>query len=98
MKGYWVEGKITLVDLTDFECPRCRQVEPDLETFRKKKGDQLHFVRLATPMPTHPNARPAARAYQAAVAQGKGEEMAAALFRAPSRAADECRRLRERSA
>jgi protein-disulfide isomerase len=93
VKAHWVEGKITVVDLTDFECPSCRRAEPDLVAFRNKMGDKIHFVRLVAPIQRHANAKPAGRAYLAAEKQGKGEAMAAALFAAPNLEPAECRKL-----
>ncbi|MDB5305830.1 MAG: hypothetical protein JWO38_32 [Gemmataceae bacterium] len=87
-----VPGKITVVEVTDFDCPHCRGADPVLrEVIRERNG--LHFVRLVAPMPRHPNARPAGRAYLAAGRQGKGEEMAAALFATEDRTPQGCRRL-----
>ncbi len=92
VKGYWVEGKITVVDVTDFECPSCRGAEPALAAFRKKMGDKIHFVRLVAPIQRHVNARPAGRAFLAAQKQGKGEAMAEALFAAQNLEPAECRK------
>jgi uncharacterized membrane protein/predicted DsbA family dithiol-disulfide isomerase len=93
VKAYWIEGKITIVDLVDFDCSSCRSAEPELETFRKKMGDKIHFVRIAAPMRKHQNARPSAKAYLAARKQGKGEEMVKELFAASSRDRDTCELL-----
>jgi uncharacterized membrane protein/thiol-disulfide isomerase/thioredoxin len=93
VKDLWVEGKITVVELVDFDCSSCRSAEPQLEAFRKKMGDQIRFIRLPAPMRAHEQARPAAKAFLAAEKQGKGDKMAAALFAASSRDPEECRKL-----
>jgi uncharacterized membrane protein len=92
--SYWVKGKITVVEVTDFECFRCRDAELILQGFLKElkeQGDQVHFVRVVAPMPRLVHSWAAAHAYLAAKAQGKEEAMAAALFAAPGRHPDLCR-------
>jgi uncharacterized membrane protein len=93
--AHWVEGAVALVEVTDFECPACRRAEPVLTEFRREHPE-LRFVRLVAPIPTHANARPAGRAFLAARAQGRGEEMAVLLMAADSRAPDHCRQLAAR--
>jgi uncharacterized membrane protein len=90
--AHWVDGAITLVELTDFDCPHCQDAEAILRPFLRDHPD-IRFVRIPLVIPRHENARPAARAYLAARAQGKGEEMAAALFAAKDRDFDSCRKL-----
>jgi uncharacterized membrane protein len=80
VKAHWVEGKVTVVLVTDFDCPACRETHPILDAFLQEKGDAIHLVRLVYPMPQHENARHAARAYWCAQAQDKGDAMAEALF------------------
>jgi uncharacterized membrane protein len=91
--SYWVKGKVTIVEVTDFDCVRCREAERILQAFLKEQGDQVHFVRVVAPMPRLAHSRSAARAYLAARAQGKEEAMAAALFAAPGRHPQGCRDL-----
>jgi uncharacterized membrane protein/predicted DsbA family dithiol-disulfide isomerase len=91
VKAHWVPGKVTLVDMTDFECPHCQRAEAILNDVRARHD--IHFVRVVVPMDKHENAKPAGRAYLAAVRQGKGEEMAAALYMAESRTPENCRKL-----
>ncbi len=50
-------------------------------------------VRFVLPLRAHKNARPAARAYVAAVEQGKGDPMATALLAAEERSPTTCERL-----
>jgi uncharacterized membrane protein/protein-disulfide isomerase len=90
-KKYWVPGRVTVIEMTDFECPYCRKADAVLQEARARHD--FHFVRLVVPLDRHEHAKPAARAYLAAVRQGKGEQMAAALYAAESRAADRCRLL-----
>jgi protein-disulfide isomerase len=90
VKAYWVDGALTMVEVTDFDCPHCRRAEPLIGAFRREHPE-LRFVRLAAPMPAHAHARPAARAFLAAQAQGAGEDMAALLLTAENRDAAHCR-------
>jgi uncharacterized membrane protein len=91
VKAYWRPGRVTVVELMDFDCSHCR--DADLVFKAVLPHHDVDFVRIVAPMPMHENARPAGRAYHAAVLQGKGEEMAKALFAAPSRSAAKCREL-----
>lgn len=93
--AHWVEGRVTVVEVTDFDCDHCRRADELLRPRLRDRAD-IHFVRLPAPMPKHAHARPAARAFLAAQAQGKGEEMAAALFAAEDRSAEECRQIAAR--
>lgn len=92
VKAHWVEGQITVVEVTDFDCVHCARADAILKEVLLDTKD-VRFVRLPAPMPIHDNARPAARTYLAAERQGKGEVMAAALYAATSRTAEECRKL-----
>ncbi len=81
VRAHWVEGKVTVVEMLDFDCPQCRRAEAVLATFRRERQTEVHFVRLVAPLPRR-HGRWAARAYLAAQTQGKGEAMAAHLFAA----------------
>ncbi len=80
IRAFWKPGVVNIVELSDFECPFCRVNHPELEKAKKASKQPLSFVRVSVPLPGHPNARPATRAYLCSVEQGKGEEMADALF------------------
>jgi protein-disulfide isomerase len=73
-------GKLDVIELSDFECPYCRAMHPVLTRALAPYRDRLHFVRRSYPLPGHPYARGAARAFACAQAQGKGDEMADFLF------------------
>lgn len=94
VKAHWADDKITVVECTDFECEHCKKADAYIRERLAGRAD-VKLVRLPVPMPVHPNARPAALAYLAAKAQGRGEEMAAALFAATIRTPAECRRMAE---
>lgn len=76
-------GKLTVVVFTDFECPFCRKLHPELEKLEAAHGDALHVVRKMVPLPFHRGALPAAKAYVCAPEE-KREQAAALLYSAPS--------------
>lgn len=58
-----VDAPVTLVEISDFECPFCARVQPTLETLKRKYGPaRLRLVFKHNPLPFHQNARPAADA------------------------------------
>lgn len=74
-------GSQNLVEITDFACPHCRRTHPAVREFLRRHPE-VHFVRVVAPLKTHPQSRPAARAYLCAVRQGRGAALAEALFAA----------------
>lgn len=91
----WKPGKINVVEMTDFQCPFCRRLHPVMVEAMRAHGDRVHFVRLNMPLRSHPQARGAARAFVCADRQGKGEEMADALFAARELSPEHCEKLAE---
>jgi predicted DsbA family dithiol-disulfide isomerase len=92
VKAVWVPGKINIVEITDFECPRCQELHPVLEQFVREQGARVHFVRVVVAK-GHTNTRTASRAYLCAVEQHMGDQMAERLYQARGRASDDCERL-----
>lgn len=74
-------GKITVVSMTDFECPFCRKMAPYLT--EAKKNPDVAFKRIMVPLPFHQSARFAARAYLC-VPEDQRDEMATKLYQAES--------------
>jgi len=89
----WVPGKLNVVEFADFQCPFCRELHPKMAELLRQYENHVHFVRLNVPLTSHSNARSAARAYCCAESQGKGEEMADALFASPDLSVQTCERL-----
>lgn len=73
-------GVVTVVELSDFECPYCRALHPVLDRVLAKNGAKVQHVRISIPLPGHPHARDASRAYHCASAQKRGDDMADVLF------------------
>ena len=78
-----VPDAVTVVEFVDFECPFCRAMQGRLDQAIAQTRAPVRIVRKMVPLPQHPGAAPAALAYCCAEAQGRGEEMARALFAAP---------------
>jgi protein-disulfide isomerase len=62
---------IELIEFSDFQCPYCLRAHPILKQVLSTYGDRIRFVYRNYPLPSHPNARPAAEAAQCAAEQGK---------------------------
>ncbi|AUX48922.1 hypothetical protein SOCE26_104650 [Sorangium cellulosum] len=75
-------GKITVVAFTDFECPFCRRLHPELSKMEEAYGDRVHHVRKMVPLPIHPGALPAAKAY-VCTPEDRREQAASLLYSAP---------------
>jgi uncharacterized membrane protein/predicted DsbA family dithiol-disulfide isomerase len=76
-------GAVTIVEFVDFECPFCRALDQKLSAALAKTQKPIRVVRKMVPLPNHTYAVPAAMAWCAADAQGKGDAMAKELFAAP---------------
>jgi uncharacterized membrane protein/protein-disulfide isomerase len=95
VKALHVPGKVTVVEVSDFECPHCRNVHRTLSELLPAYGDRVRLVRIAAPMPTHAGGHNAARAYLCALEQGKGEAMADRLFHANDLSPEGCEKIAE---
>ena len=72
-----VQGKadapITIIEFSDFQCPYCKRVEPQLKKIHDTYGDKVRLVWKHEPLPFHPRAIPAAALTLEARAQ-KGDK------------------------
>ncbi|HEX2871945.1 MAG TPA: thioredoxin domain-containing protein [Polyangiaceae bacterium] len=69
-----VDAPVTIVEISDFQCPFCARVQPTLEQLKAKYGPtKLRLVYKHNPLPFHKDARPAAEA-AAAVFMLRGSE------------------------
>ncbi|MBT3408068.1 thioredoxin domain-containing protein [Candidatus Woesearchaeota archaeon] len=74
------EGKIKIIEYSDFECPYCASFAPTAKRIREELGDQVEFEYKHFPLDIHPNARSAALASECAREQNKFWEYHDALF------------------
>ena len=75
------DAPLTLVEYGDFECPFCSRATGAIDEVREHFGDRLRYVWRHLPLErAHPRAFDAARASEAAAAQGLFWEMARQLF------------------
>lgn len=89
--------EVTVVEFVDFECPFCREMQARLHAAMEQVPHQVRVVRKMAPLPQHAGAMPAALAWCCAEEQGRGDEMANALFSAPPEdlTPEGCQRLAE---
>ena len=75
-----VNGPVTIVEYSDFQCPACGIYFPVVEQLFKEYASNMRFVYRHFPLPQHANAIPAAKASEAAGKQGKFWEMYEMIF------------------
>ena len=73
-------AKVTIIEISDFQCPFCSRAYTTLEDLRKQYPNDLRVVFVNQPLPFHQNAKPSAIAAIAAHKQGKFWEMYSKLF------------------
>jgi protein-disulfide isomerase len=64
------DALVTIVVISDFQCPFCARAVPTLEQLERTYGDDLRIVWRNNPLPFHRDAKPAATAAMEAYAQG----------------------------
>ncbi len=65
------DAPVTVVEVSDFECPFCSRVEPTMDQVRKNYGpEKVRIVWKNNPLPFHKEARPAADAAMTVFALG----------------------------
>lgn len=73
-------SKVTLVEFVDFQCPFCARAAKTFDALRAEFDGTLGIVLKHRPLPSHPQARGAAIAVQAAHRQGKAWALHDLLF------------------
>jgi len=80
------QGKVQLIEFSDFQCPYCAGASSTLKTFLANNGSKLSLTYKFYPLERiHPEAVPSARAAWAAQQQGKFWQFHDALFAAQER-------------
>ena len=65
------DAPVTIVAFTDYQCPSCAAMHPELERLVKEYGDKVRLVTRDFPLSQHAEAFKAAEAAEAARDQGK---------------------------
>lgn len=73
-------GEAVFVEFLDFECESCRAAFPTIEKLRAEFEGRVSFVIRYFPIDSHANAMNAAKAVEAAAAQGKLEQMYTMMY------------------
>jgi protein-disulfide isomerase len=68
------DALVTIVEVSDFECPFCKRVLPTLKQLDEAYPGKLRWSFRQNPLPFHPRALPAAMATEEARAQGGDEK------------------------
>lgn len=83
------DALVTLVEVTDYDCPFCAKSQATLHTLRERHGKDLRVAVVESPLPMHARAEPAALAALAADAAGRFEVMHTRLFEAKGKRTDD---------
>lgn len=78
------DARVKIVEFGDYQCPACAAVDPTIKQIIEKNSDKIYFVFRHFPLPTHKNARVAAKAVEAAGEQGKYWEMHGTVYQKQS--------------
>jgi protein-disulfide isomerase len=73
-------AKVRLVEFSDFQCPACRNVFPEVDILLKSNLENFQFIYRHYPLPQHRNAKKAAVVSEFAGQKGKFFEMSEKLF------------------
>ncbi len=84
-----VNAPVEIVEFSDFQCPFCFRAHPTVQRVLTTYGNKIRFVYRNYPLPSHPDARPAAEAAQCANEQGKFWEYHDRLFADQSKLDDD---------
>jgi predicted DsbA family dithiol-disulfide isomerase len=72
---------VAFVEFADFECPFCRQMQPEIEKLLKEYNGKVALYFKDFPLPIHPHAEKAAEAARCAAEQGAFWDYHDVLFR-----------------
>lgn len=72
---------VRIIEFADYQCPYCKQIEPQLERLHSEFGDKVAIAFMDFPLPMHAHAQELAEAADCAGAQGKFWEYHDFLFK-----------------
>jgi protein-disulfide isomerase len=82
------DAKVTMVELTDYECPFCARAENTVQALRKSYGRDLRVVVAESPLPMHEHADEIAAFALMANEAGVFEQAHSSLFAEPNKHSD----------
>ncbi len=65
------DAKVTVYEFSDFQCPFCSKGAEVVDQLKKKYGSKINVVFKHTPLPMHPEAKPASQMSMCVLEQGK---------------------------
>jgi protein-disulfide isomerase len=68
------DALVTIVEISDFQCPFCKRVEPTITQLMQDYKGKIRVVWRNNPLPFHSNATPAAELAMEAMAQGGSDK------------------------
>jgi protein-disulfide isomerase len=68
------DALVTIVEVSDFQCPFCKRVEPTMAQLLTDYPNKVRIVWRNNPLPFHSNAMPAAEMAMEAMAQGGSDK------------------------
>ncbi|MCX7631827.1 MAG: thioredoxin domain-containing protein [Turneriella sp.] len=77
------DAKVVVTEFSDFECPYCRQMQPDVWRIKAEYENKIKWVFRNFPLDFHPQAMPAHIAAACAGKQGKYFEFQRRVFAIP---------------
>ncbi len=82
---YWgkADAKVVITEFSDFECPYCRQMQPDVQRIKAEYGNKIKWVFRNFPLDFHPQAMPSHIAARCAGKQEKYFEFQTKVFSIP---------------
>jgi protein-disulfide isomerase len=75
-----INAPVTIVEFGDIQCPACKAAQPIVHQMLEKYSQNTYFVFRHYPLSVHKNSEVAAKAAEAAGAQGKFFEMVDYMF------------------
>ena len=82
---FWgnANAKIVITEFSDFECPYCRQMQPDVQRIKAEYGNKIKWVFRNFPLDFHPQAMPSHIAARCAGKQEKYFDFQTKVFALP---------------